>query len=252
MDTALVQAALIDQDSQSGPDDRLSVEQFQQALPKKWRGRVSPQVMSGINDVLADENLRDNFRDNLISYTSVLMGGKYKLLSYVDAVKYVSFKMMGYNNKDSWAKTFPVRFLALVASGTDDKTMSSYVSAYSKNKLVNAILEQTLIPVHILNADAFQKAINCQLTLMTTSTSDKVKCDAANSLLTHLKQPEVKHVELNLGAKDSQTIAELKEVTQKLAAVQLEQIKKGAMSAQEVAHSRIVIDGHTGEEIKES
>lgn len=219
----------------------MSVEQFKESLPKQLHNRVSKEVMKNINTTLADQHTREHFRDNLLSYTNVLKAGKFKLNSYIDATRYVSFKLLGYNNQESYSKTFPGRITILLKEGATEKVISSYVAAYNKNKLVNAIWEQTLIPSYVLNADLYQKAINVQAELMTVSSSDKVRTDAANSLLSHLKPPEIAKVELDINVKDNKTIDELRKTTLELANIQKKLIQGGSMSAKDIAHSDIII-----------
>jgi len=78
-----------------------------------------------INSLSADPMLREAFRDNLISYTGVLQDGKYKVTDYINAVKYVSYKLLGASNSEAYQKTFPDRWQRLVDEGADSKTISS-------------------------------------------------------------------------------------------------------------------------------
>jgi hypothetical protein len=196
--------------------------------------------MSNINGLLQDQTTREEFRENLIGYASVLAQGRYKVEDYVSAVKYVSYKMLGSTNLEAYVKTFPDRYKRLLNDGVDDHRVSAYASAYNKNQLVNKIYEQTLIPSHILNADVFQRALNVQAELMVHANSEKVRSDAANSLLTHLKRPEVTKIELDVGLKEDKTITDLRQATMALAASQRAMIKSGMMNAKEVAHSQII------------
>ena len=117
------------------------------------------------------------------------------------------------------------------------------MTAYNKSKLVNLIFEQTLIPSYVLNQDLYQKALNVQAELMLdTDISPKVRSDAANSLLTHLKMPETQKVELEIGMKEDSSIQALRNSTMELARQQRMMMEAGAMNAQEVAHSKLVID----------
>lgn len=116
------------------------------------------------------------------------------------------------------------------------------MTAYNKSKLVNLIFEQTLIPSYVLNQDLYQKALNVQAELMISAKSEKVRCDAANSLLSHLKMPETQKVELNLGIKEDSSIAALRQATMELVRQQRLMVEAGAMNAQEVAHSKVVVD----------
>jgi hypothetical protein len=223
-------------------NQKLSAEEFKAVIPKQIRDRITTKVMEKINQILADQKIRDHFRDNLLSYTNVLQTGKYKLSSYIDAVKYVSFKLLGYNNQESYGRTFPDRYNLLVSEGGTEKSISAYVAAYNRNKLVNAIWEQTLIPSYVLNADLYQRAINTQAELMINSKSDKVRSSAADSILYHLKQPEVTKLKMDIGVRDDKTIQELRATTLELAAMQKKMIMSGVMSAEDVAHSKLVIE----------
>lgn len=70
-----------------------------------------------------------------------------------DAVTFVSYRVMGKNNKTSYQLTFPDRYTNLVARGATDKDISSFVTAYSKNILVNRIMEQSIVPSWVLNSN---------------------------------------------------------------------------------------------------
>lgn len=225
----------------------LTVEQFKSALPDKVKKSINQELIDQINTTLAEPELFEAYRDNLLSYTKVMADGRFKVTDYVNAVRYVSHKLMGCTNIDAYTKTFPDKYARFVAQGVAPKDIASYVTAYNKSKLVNLIFEQTLIPSYVLNQDLYQKALNVQAELMVTANSEKVRCDAANSLLTHLKMPETQKVELEIGVKEDSSIAALRATTLELARQQRLMMESGAMNAQEVAHSRLVIDAEARE-----
>jgi hypothetical protein len=221
--------------------DALTPEMFSAALPEKMRKNISQKLINEVNNILSDPDEYEAYRDNLISYTSVMQDGKYKIESYLDAVRYVTFKLMGHTDKDAFMKTFPVKWQRWIAQGMLSKDMASYVTAYHKGKLVNAIMAQTLVPTYVLNADLHQKALNVQAELMLDpNVSPKVRSDAANSLLTHLKAPETQKIELNVGTNVNDEIKQMSKVMIELAAAQKLAIQSGQMRAQEVAHSKII------------
>lgn len=226
----------------------LTIDQFRQALPDKVKKSINQELIDQINMTLAEPELYEAYRDNLMSYTKVMADGRFKVGSYVEAVKYVSHKLMGCTNIEAYIKTFPDKYARFVAQGVAAKDIASYVTAYNKNKLVNLIFEQTLIPSYVLNQDLYQRALNVQADLMINSGSDKVRCDAANSLLTHLKMPETQKVELEIGVREDSTIAALRATTLELTRQQRLMLEAGAMNAQEVAHSKLqIIDVETKE-----
>lgn len=219
----------------------LTVEQFKQALPEKVKKSINQELMDQINATLSDPDMFEAYRDNLLSYTKVMADGRFKVSEYVNAVKYVSHKLMACSNIEAYSKTFPDKIARFMAQGVAAKDIASYVTAYNKSKLVNLIFEQTLIPSYVLNQDLYQKALNVQAELMMTARSEKVRSDAAAHLLNALKMPEVKKVELDIVVKEDSAIASLRETTLALAAQQRAMIAAGAMNAQEVAHSKLEI-----------
>ena len=221
----------------------LTLDQFKLALPDKVKKSINQELIDQINNTLSDPEMFEQYRDNLISYTKVMADGKFKVTQYIDAVRYVSFKLMGCTNIEAYTKTFPDKYQRFIQQGVQAKDIASYVTAYNKSKLVNLIFEQTLIPTHVLNQDLYQRALNVQADLMINAKSEKVRCDAANSLLTQLKAPEVKKVELDIGVKEDSSIAALRATTLELARQQRLMVESGAMNAQEIAHGKLIIEG---------
>lgn len=217
----------------------LTVEQFKQALPDKFKKTVNQELIDQINQTLADPNMYETYRDNLLSYSQVMQDGRFKISDYVNAVKYCSHKVMGATNIDAFVKTFPDRYQQWLANGTVQKDIASYITAYNKNKLVNLIMEQSLIPSWVLNQDLYQKAINVQAELMIHAQSEKVRSDAANSLLNHLKPPEVQKVELDIGLKKNTALDDLKQSLFDLAAKQQKVIEAGVVPIKTITEQRL-------------
>jgi hypothetical protein len=218
----------------------LTIDEFRAALPDKVRKNINQDLVDQINATLSNPDEFENYRNNILSYTRVMQDGRFKVVEYLNAVRYVSFKLMGCTNIDAYSRTFPDKILRFNAEGVAAKDIASYVTAYNKSKLVNLIFEQTLIPVHVLNQDMFQRALNVQADLMVNAKSEKVRADAANSLLTHLKPPEVKKVELELSTKEDSSIKQLREATMELARQQRQMIERGELNAGQVAHQQVV------------
>ncbi len=217
----------------------LTLAEFQQALPDKVKKSVNQELVDQINATLSDPEMYEAFRNNVMSYTKVMADGRFKVSEYLNAVMYVSHKLMGCTNIEAYTKTFPAKYQDFVARGVQAKDIASYCTAYNKSKLVNLIFEQTLIPSYVLNQDLYQKALNVQAELMVSAKSEKVRTDAANSLLTQLKMPEVKKVELDISMKEDSSIGMLRAATMALAAQQRAAIGSGSSTAQEIAHSII-------------
>lgn len=220
----------------------LTIDQFKSALPAQMKKVVNQELMDNINTTMASEpEVLEAFRDNLISYTGVMRDGKFKMCQYLNAVKYVSHKLLGASNIEAYRKTFPDRYMRFIETGVTPKDISRYVAGYNKTRLVNLIFEQTLIPTHILNADMHQQALNIQAELMADpDVSPKVRCDAANSLLTHLKAPEGIKVEMEVTHKEDSMVRDLKDVIQTLSAQQARVIGEGIYTPVEIAQADIL------------
>lgn len=217
----------------------LTKEIVAQALPANLKTAATQELVDTINSAVADPFVAEQVRDNFISYANVLSDGKYKMADYLNAVQYVSYKLMNKTDYDSYCLTFPARHAALLAKGNGKKEISAYVAAYSKGKLVNAILEQSVIPSWVLNQDKYQAAINVQADLMVNAQSEKVRSDAANSLLTHLGKPkETGGFQINIGAQQASGMNELRDLLSNIAEQSLKMIDQGA-TVKDIAGHRI-------------
>lgn len=218
----------------------ITEEEFKKALPDKMKKVVNPEMLERINQLLDDPDLHEVYRENLLSYTSVMKSGRFKTMDYVKAVKYVTHKLMGSTNQEAFIKVFPERYQGLLERGYVPKDIASYISSYNNSKLVSSIMEQTIIPSWVLNQDLYQKAINVQADLMMNATSEKVRSDASAHLLNHLKPPEVQKVELDIGMKEHSSLDAIREATMALVAQQRLALQAGAVNAKEVAEYKII------------
>lgn len=218
----------------------LTAEQFKQVVPNQFKACVSQELIDQINKTLADPDMYETYRDNLLGYAHVMREGKFKMEDYINAIKYCSHKIMGASNIDAYVKTFPDKYQAMLSAGKNAKDISSFVTSYNKNKLVNLILEQSMIPSWVLNQDMYQKALNHQLYLMLNAKSEKVQSDAANSILVHLKPPEVTKVELDIGLKKDSAMDDLKQNLAELALMQKQFISAGVTQVKDLAQQKLV------------
>jgi len=218
--------------------NELTMDQLQACVPKKWRHNVTDDMITLINSE-PDEDFRQVYKENLLSFADVIQTGKYKMTQYVDAVKFVSFKLLGDTNLMAYAKVFPDRYQRQINRGTPSKNIASFATAFNKTDLVHKILERTLVPVHILNMDIHQEAINTQAELMRSAKSETVRQKAAECLIMQLKAPEAAKIEIDVSY-SSDSIDELRDTTRALAQQQLKLIQSGAVTAEAMAHSDII------------
>ena len=220
----------------------MTVELLKEALPRTMHQSATQELADKINAMVEDPLIGAQVRENFVTYSKVLTEGRYKTEDYLNAVTYATYKVMGYTNKDAYARTFPDRYTALVAKGTSDKDISAYVAMYNKNKMVTKIMEQAVIPPWLLFQDIHHKAIQTQYEIMIDDdVSPKVRVEAANSLMTHLKAPEAKKIEIDMSIKGNSGLDDLRNMMMTLADQQLDAIKSGvpvhAIAAQKLGQA---------------
>lgn len=220
----------------------MTIDQLKVALPGQFKKGVSTELLDVINNSIADPEASEIYRDNLVCYASVMQQGKFKITSYLDAVRYVTFKLMNYTNIKAYSSAFPDKIDRFNKQGVSGKDVASYVHAYSTSKLVTLILGQSLTPTWIVNQDLYQQALNTQAELSIGAKSEKVRSDAANSLIVALKRPETQKVELDIGIREDKTIEALRASTLELVAQQKLAIQSGASQATDIAHSKLITD----------
>lgn len=225
-------------------DDTVHVteEEVLSLLPKHVSKKVGKELTEQINELIdGDDLLRQTYRDNIIGFKKALEQGKFKITSYLNAVRFCGYRISGYGVTESYRMTFPQKLEQLERDGATAKYISSVTTQYNQSKLVELIMKQAMIPVYIVNMDAFQEAVNTQLDIMKHSESDIARTQAANSLLNHLKPPEATKMELTVETTNNKDVmTELRELTNKLAEQQLQGIQSGQTNAKEVAHTPIL------------
>lgn len=217
----------------------LTKVEVQNRVPKKLRNSITDALVDKLNKAISDPSLSEQMKENFFSYMSVLQDGVYKVQDYVNAVIYVSFKLMGLSNRQAWERTFPDRLAALVASGKSERYIDMNVSLYHKNKLVNKIMEQSLVPFWVLNQDARQKAVNTCVEVMEGSRNDLARVKAADTLLNYLQEPKEMGPLISIDARETAGFKELQNLLSDLAKKQLDAINNG-MTAKEIAEQPII------------
>ena len=217
----------------------LELEAVRKLVPKTQRGLITQDFVDRIAASVADTEVAEQFKENFITYINVLSKGRYKMEDYVSAVKYISFKLLGYSNIKAYAATFPERYQRLKDEG--QQQIEAFVSMYARGKLVNQIYEQTMVPTYVLNAPLHQEALN-ELAMMIKDPDVRgmTKVKACEAILQYTKQPEVVKGELTIGIEQSDTINDLREVTENLADTYRVMLEKKGVRLKDVAEANII------------
>lgn len=217
----------------------LPLETIKKLVPKAQRSLITQEFIDKIEKSVQDSLIAEEFKDNFITYLNVLSTGKYKMEDYISAIKYISFKLLGYSNVNAYAATFPERYDRLKREGQEQ--IEAFASMYNKNKLVMQIYEQTIVPTYVLNAPLHQEALNELAKMIKDPTvRGMTKVKACEAILQHTKQPEVIKGELTIGIEQQDTIAELREVVEQLAEANKISLERNVKSLKDIAESKII------------
>ena len=217
----------------------LQLEAVKKLVPKAQRTMITQDYLDRIEASVTDSDVAEQFKENFITYLNVLSKGKYKMDDYISAVKYVSYKLLGYSNIKAYAATFPDRYQRLKDEG--QQQIEAFVSMYARGKLVNQIFEQTMVPTYVLNAPLHQEALN-ELAMMIKDPDVRgmTKVKACEAILQHTKQPEVVKGELTIGIEQSDTINDLREIVENLADTHKVLLERKGMTLKQIAETNII------------
>ena len=219
----------------------ITLPMLKEALPSKMKSCATQEFLDKLNGIVSDPEMAEHVKKNFIGYAYIMGEGKFGIDEYLNAVTYVSFKLTGMSNRDAYIRTFPDKYQRFLQIGVSAKDQASYIAAFARGKLVNLIMEQTLVPTWVLNQDIYQKAINTQAELMASAKSERVRAMAADSILNHLKKPDAVAPLINLDMRQDSGIEDLKKALVNLAESQRKSIAQGA-NTKDIIEQELVID----------
>lgn len=225
--------------------EKVTVEELKILYPVKVAGKVLEQAAEILNTATEDMDyvMAKEFRDNCLSFIDILKNSKSRVsfADYVNACKFATFKLAGNTDVRAYALTFPDRIRRMERDKVPNSHLYQYASIYSKNKTVVEVMAKLVVPTHIMFQDIFHQAVKVQAELMVDdSISPKVRSDAANSLMTHLKTPEVKQAELKVDVQGSGAIEQLAEALGSLSGKQSEMLREGKYSLKDIREATII------------
>lgn len=220
----------------------LDVATVKASVPKNIRNYVTQEFVDKLHNVSSDPMEAETVRESAIGYMDVLNSGKYKMDSYLNAIKYVTYVSLGSSSLEAWVKVFPDKYANCVANCMPEKTIHSYASHFKKSKLVTELMDRALVPTHILNAPYYQEAINKQVELMRNAKSERIQLEASLALSTGLKKLEVAKLEIDVDVQSSSIMDELNSRTMELAVMQQELIAKKVYSVKDISNQALIIE----------
>lgn len=219
---------------------QMSLEEFKAALPAKQQKAFTDDaynMIMHIND--NDEFHEDEFVKNVLSYSAILLTGRYKTTDYIKAVEYCTYISSGSSMIDAYRKTFPERAIRRVEENRAEVTSNSAATTYHKNALVQKILTQATIPMRLFFLKDKYDAINVLVKEMHTAQYAKDRITAADKVLVHLADPMEAKIELDIGMKKDSVIDEYEKAMQMFVEQQRKIIEQGG-DVKTVANAKLV------------
>lgn len=208
---------------------------------------VKEKALEFINSTIRGSNpaIAEHFRNICIDVMDSMYGNgsRINLQDYLNAALFVTYRNTGDTKVKAYTKTFPDRVQRMQREGQSMTHLNSYADTYSKNQCVIDIQAKMLLPTHIVCHDLFYEAMRVTVDIMNDDkVSPKVRVDAANNIMTHTKQPEIKKQELNIKINESNEIEQLKQALFDLSAKQRNDIIEGNYSVVDVINQNIYIE----------
>jgi hypothetical protein len=206
--------------------------------------RITEDALVELNTI-EDKTFIQGFRENLLTYRTVLSGTTATLPEYISAVRFVTYLNTGDTKVEAYYKVFPDRVESMQLKYLDRpdtlaKTIKQRASMFVRTVLVTKLIDQATIPAHLLYPDVAYEAVDKAVDIMRHSKSDKNALEASMFLWETLRPPpEVSEVEV----KATSLIDELKKFSEQSAQEQLDKINAKVITVMDVRDTPVLPEG---------
>lgn len=194
----------------------VTVDQLKKSIPSR-RGAITDDIAKLINEYAAEPEFQgESLLQSMVTYEQVMVKHKVGIRDYINAIRFCAYLISQNDNyteayKKTFAtKTFVQERIDAPTSSTTYNELTSAASRYRRSKLVTDILTLSQVPLDLLFTGARYKAIGVLATIMETAKYDRDKIAAADKLLQHTANNNVK-IELDIGIKENSAVQQLNE-----------------------------------------
>jgi len=200
------------------------------SLPKRSRN-IPKEDLQYLVDLLTTE---PELYEDVISYTDIIKEGKWSIVEYLNAVRYVTYQMMGHSNRQSFLKVFPDKI------GVPTVTLDKYVNKFNKSKLVLSLQKVATVPLYLTHHYLLNKAIAKQAELMDTAKSEMVKHLAAKELCNILKPPEENYMQIDVNVKKDNSIEAIEQALYSTANKLVQGVQDKTTTTENILNANII------------
>lgn len=198
-------------------------------------GVVEDDVKEEISRLM-ESDVGEGIADRFVSYKGILQTNRCSPMQYVKAVEYVSHRISGKTIKKSYEETFPDK---LMRSGVrkPEGTINSLCQLFDKGKLVQEILKQVQIPLHVIMMNERVTAASVLANLMVNGETERIQMESADKFLNHVQVPETIKMEMDMTVSGDETLKNIGASLDQLAQFAHAKIEAGIMTPVEVIES---------------
>jgi len=205
----------------------MTLDELKVLMPSKKQKFMNQELVDMINSAEIRGDFEGEFEKKVVSYSSVLTQGRYKTSDYIAAVEFCTYYLSGDEQAEAYVKTFPSKVKRRVMEGKPPYATGA-PSMYYSGQLVQAIMAQAQMNVRMRHYNKIDFAVETLFELATSRTStDRIRMESADKLLTQLKEPETSKVELEIGIKKDESGLALEAKMLEVAVLQKEAFEQG-------------------------
>ena len=206
----------------------MTLDELKVLMPAKKQKFMNQELVDMINDAENRGDFDGEFEKKVVSYSSVLTQGRYKTSDYIAAVEFCTYYLSGDEQADAYVKTFPSKIKRRVLEGKSPYATGA-PSMYYSGQLVQAIMAQAQMNVRMRHYNKIDIMVETLYDLATgPDSTDRIKMESADKVLTHLKEPDQSHVEIEVGIKKDESGMALEKKLIEVAEMQKAAFEKGA------------------------
>lgn len=225
-------------DSTSDAKDlTLSFEDLKDIMPVGYSGKVSRNLLTEVNHLIANSDTSDELYENIVTFSHVMESGSWSIPQYINAVRFCTYLTMEYSKQEAYQNVFPDKWKKI--KKRSETQIKGVISAYFRSKLVQKIMAQVLIPQHFFYQDVFHKAVHKQ-TLLLNSSNEVIAQRAADSLMSHLTPPEEATLTLDITSKSAQLMTGMLDQLMDISKQQQKMTKEKVISAEDALNMKFI------------
>lgn len=221
-------------EQENNEERKRNIEKIRSGVPHELRQRFTPKAVNKMLERIDDEESKDSFIENLIDFSALLGDGRYSHTAFVNAVKFVTYRLMDRSKLDCYKLTFPDKYERMLEAGRDKNHIATVAWRYANGKLPTDMMKQARVELSVIfTAERVKVATELsKIALYSPKELNRIK--AAEVFLTHTAPPD-EGMQLDVNVTGDDTIQKLTQLLSDQAIRQKEKIITGEYTAAEVA-----------------